>query len=122
MGLLGNFRGSSLASSDSPDGFVGNNYMLPVVLFNSFYSFLYFRSHFTAEGSQLSLEDIVGLVSFSLGKGFTDTVDDFQVISNSVLGLLGNDLIGLRIILSSFGVSEDSPVNSNVGEVLRTKG
>lgn len=107
VSFLGDFRGGSLASSDGPDGFVSNNDLVPLVLRNS-----------TDQSIELGLQDICGLVGFSLLEGFTNAVDNGETLLNGILGLGGNDSVGLAIEGSSFGMAQDSPLKAEVDEVL----
>ena len=72
----------SLTSSNSPDGFIGNDNILPGIL-----------RQLALDSIELAGDDIQGLSSFSLFETFTNAEDDAQVILNSVFGLIGNNLI-----------------------------
>lgn len=65
MNLLGLLRGSNLSRSDSPDGLVGDDDVVPLVC-----------GDLSEEGLELRLNDIVGLAGLSLLQLFSYTSDD----------------------------------------------
>ena len=69
---------------------------------------------FTLDGIKLSLNDSGSLVSLSISELFTDASDDLQVTINGELDLSSNNIVGFTVVLSSFGVSKDNPVDAEI--------
>lgn len=102
--LLGLLDGGNLASANGPDGLVGNNNLAPVGLLS-------------LEGLDLGGDDLNGLASLTNLEGLAAAPDDVQAVLGGVLGLGGDDFIGLAEDGAALRVAEDNPVDVAVLEL-----
>jgi hypothetical protein len=104
MGVLGLFRGGGQTSSNGPDGFVGNDDLLPVLL---------------GEGIGISLDlrenILVGGSSLPLLKGLSTACHDRQTLVQGVLGL-GGDLNIALSLSTAFRMSNNNPADSHISK------
>lgn len=104
MDLLSLLSGGDLAGTNRPDGLVGNDDLAPV-------------GDLTLEGLELGGDVLDGLARLTLLKALTAAPDDAQAVLGGVLGLVGDDLVGLAEDGSSLGVAQDGPVDVAVLEL-----
>lgn len=107
MDLLGLLLGSDLAGSDGPDGFVGNDNVLPVLLLDG-----------GGNGLELALDDIVGDVLLALLEGLTDTSDDLEARVEGRLDLVSYELVRVAEERAALRVAEDDPWDAGVLDLL----
>jgi hypothetical protein len=74
--------GCDLSGTDSPDGFVGNDNVGPVL-----------RLENVGDGLQLTEDDRSGLVGFTLLELFTNASDDLEAVGKGEGNLLGDNLV-----------------------------
>ncbi len=105
MDFLHLFCGRSFASSNGPDWLVCQDDIVPVV-------------DFILDCVKLSLDDFNGFVLLSFGQSFSKAEDDFQAQIKTVLDFLRDNIISLTKMSSSFGVSQNNPLDINVKKVF----
>jgi len=105
MCLLCLVWGGNLTSADSPDGFVSDDDVGPVV------------DEFT-DGGELSCVDVISLTSLSLVEFLTDAGHDLELVVDGVLHLLSDDLVSLAEDVATFTVAEDGPSETHVSDHL----
>jgi hypothetical protein len=103
------FGGSGLSGTDGPDGFIGNDD-----------SGVIFSRELALQSVELSGDDVQSFIAFSLLKRFTDTEDNVKTVVQSISSLGGNNLIRFVEVLSSFRVTQNSPLQAEVLNVLRS--
>ena len=96
-----------MAYTDSPDGLVSDNDVLPVVLLDDL-----------GKSLDLAADDLVRLVALALLESLTDAEDDLDVLLQGSLGLLGDELVGFVEESSALRVTEDDPFESDVLELV----
>ena len=89
MNFLCLLGGGGFSSSNGPDGFVGNDYIIPVV-------------NVCLDCCHLSLIDSHGVSSLSFLKLFTNAGNDLKVVFQGMLCLQSNNFITLTEDVSSF--------------------
>lgn len=104
MDLLSLLSGGDLAGTNGPDGLVGDDDLAPV-------------GDLTLEGLELGGDVLDGLARLTLLKALTAAPDDTQAVLGGVLGLVGDDLVGLAEDGSSLGVTQDGPVDVAILEL-----
>jgi hypothetical protein len=92
--------------SDSPNRFVSDDDILPVLLFDDL-----------GKSLDLTTDNLVRLISLTFFKGLSDTEDDLYVLLESGLSLLGDKLIGFVEKSTTFGVTKDDPFESDILEL-----
>lgn len=102
--LLGLLGGGDLAGANGPDGLVGNDNLGPV-------------GDLGLEGSELLADDLDGLAGLALLEGLAAAPDDADAVLGGVLGLVGDDLVGLLEDGAALRVAEDGPVDLAVEEL-----
>ena len=105
MGVLSDSGGSGLAGADGPDRLVSDDDVGP-------------GSDGSLDGIELSLEDIISVTGLTLLESLTDAKNCLKASSLSTLDLLGYDLIGLLVELSTLGVTNEGPLESEVLDLL----
>ena len=105
--VLGLLNGSNLAGANRPDGFVGNDDVLPVSV----------ASKLGLQLAELLLDDGNGLVRLTLLQGLAAAPDDTNTTISGELGLGSNHIVGLAQDGSSLRVAEDGPGNTAVLEL-----
>lgn len=60
------------------------------------------------------LDNIVGIVSFSISKLFSNASNDIKSCCNGELNLSCNNFIGFTIVLSSFRVTKNNPFKTKI--------
>lgn len=117
MDVLGLLWSSDLAGSDCPDGLVSDHDLAPVIdvvldeyLYKGKGVFSYLDELHLVEN------DFFGLASFSLLKLFSDAWNDVESSGEGFLALFANEFIGFAKNMSSLGVAEDDPVDSQIPE------
>lgn len=91
----------SLAGANGPDGLVGHHHVLPVL-------------DLLGVGAHLAGHHLVGLAGFSLLQGLANAGNDLESLVQGVLGLLGDQLIGLLEDGATLRVTQDDPISSDV--------
>lgn len=104
--LLGLLGGGDLAGADGPDGLVGDDDLGPV------------RADLGLEGGELLGDDVDGLAGLTLLERLATAPDDADAVVGGVLGLGGNDLVGLVEDCSALAVAQDGPGGTGVLELL----
>lgn len=84
----------NLSGSDSPDGLVGNNNVAPLLWGDDL-----------GNSTKLRSDKRDGLALFALLKGLAAAQDDADVLVESVLGLGGNEGVGLLEDDAALGVA-----------------
>lgn len=102
--LLSLLDGGNLASADGPDGLVGDDDVAPV-------------GDLGLEGLDLGGDELDGLAGLAGLEALTAAPDDLQAVLGGVLGLGGDDIIGLAEDGSALRVAEDDPVDVAVLEL-----
>lgn len=105
--LLGLLGGSDLAGADGPDGLIGNDDLLPLLL-----------GKVLGDSSKLPSNDVDGFASLTLLQGLTNAKDDVQATINGSLGLASNELVSLLKDDTTLAVSDNDPVNLSILELL----
>jgi hypothetical protein len=103
--VLGLLSGSNLASTNSPDGLVGNDNLAPV-------------ADVALEALELLGDDLDGLARLALLEALAAAPDDADAVLGGVLGLEGDGLVGLVEDGATLRVAEDSPVDGEVLQLL----
>mmetsp|Transcript_28117 Transcript_28117/g.32241 ORF Transcript_28117/g.32241 Transcript_28117/m.32241 type:complete len:200 (+) Transcript_28117:483-1082(+) len=101
MDFLSLVRRGDLSGSDSPDGFVGNNHIVPV-------------GNLVLDGSHLSSDNFHGLSGFSFFQEFTNAENNLKAVVQSDLGLVSDDFITFTVQRSSLTVTQDDVVETVV--------
>lgn len=101
MSLLSDLGGGSKASTDGPDGLVGNDDLGPVLALLS-------------NSVQLSRVDGLGLARLTLLLLLTDAGKHGHAVVQSDLGLLSNIRVSLAVERSSLGVAGKGPADAGV--------
>lgn len=96
MNILSDFRSCSLAGSDSPDWFVGDNCVLEGI-----------DAVYIDNSLELFFAYCVGFTLFELFQAFTDAQNRNQTCSLDCLELVGNNFISFIVVCSSFAVTND---------------
>mmetsp|Transcript_13312 Transcript_13312/g.21849 ORF Transcript_13312/g.21849 Transcript_13312/m.21849 type:complete len:202 (+) Transcript_13312:460-1065(+) len=107
MSLLCLLRSSSQSSSNGPDGFIGNDNIVPIFLTENI-------------GICLNLREDKVICSSSLTcfQWLTTARNNLQSLVKSILGLGGN--LGITLSLSTtFRVSHNSPLNTHILQHIR---
>ena len=104
VNLLGLLSGGNLAGANGPDGLVGNDNLGPV-------------ADLGLEGLELLADDLDGLARLALLEGLTAAPDDADAVVGGVLGLGGDELVGLLEDGAALGVAQDGPVDLAVDEL-----
>lgn len=104
MHLLSLLSGSNLASANSPDGLVGNDNLGPV-------------ADLGLESLELLAHNLNGLAGLTLLEALTAAPDDADAVLSGVLGLGGDNLVGLLEDGAALGVAKDGPVDVAVLEL-----
>lgn len=102
--LLGLLGCGDLAGADGPDGLVGNNDLAPV-------------GDLGAQSLELAADDLDGLASLALLQALAAAPDDAQAVLGGVLGLGGDDLVGLVENGAALRVTQDGPCDVAVLEL-----
>lgn len=98
MGVLGS---SGQAGTDGPDRLVGDDDVGPVLdLFG--------------DSLQFSDTHVQGLAGLLLLDGLTDTENDLETLIKSEGDLIGDELVGFAENASTFGVTQDCPLTTQV--------
>ena len=103
--LLGLLLGGDLAGANGPDGLVGDDDLGPV-------------ADLLLEGSELSGDDLKGLVGLALLERLAAAPDDAHTVVGGVLGLGGHDLISLAQDGAALAVAQDGPLDVGVLELV----
>ena len=116
--VLGLLWSSDLAGSDCPDGLVSDHDLAPVFNVVLDADFKKEREGVVSYLDKLHLveNDFFGLASFSLLKLFSDAWNDVESSGEGFLALFANEFIGFAKNMSSLGVAEDDPVDSQIPE------
>ena len=107
VGLLSLLWGSDLTGTDGPDWLVSNDDIAPMS-----------NSELISNSLKLSSVNNVGLSGLSLLELLSNANHDVHSVINGDLGLDGNILIGLTKERSSFGVTGEGPLDTNIGELI----
>jgi len=105
VGSLGDLGGGGLSSSNGPHGLVSNDYLAPVV-------------DGVSNGVKLLLENLIGLLGFTLGEGLTNAEDGVEAVFLGELALSGDDLVGLTVEGATLGVTDESPLDFKIFDLL----
>mmetsp|Transcript_45142 Transcript_45142/g.109888 ORF Transcript_45142/g.109888 Transcript_45142/m.109888 type:complete len:476 (-) Transcript_45142:42-1469(-) len=109
MCLLCLFRRGCKTSPDSPDRFVRNDNLLPILLREDISVCL-----------DLGEDEVVRRTGFTVLEGLATACDDRKTLVQRVLGLGGN--FSIRFTLSTtFGMAHDDPSDAHIGEHIRTR-
>jgi len=103
--LLSLLWSGNLTSADGPDGFVSDDDVGPVV------------DEFTDCGKLLCV-DVIGLARFSLVEFLTNAGHNLEIVVDSVLHLLSDDLVSLAKDVATFTVAENGPSETHVSDHL----
>jgi hypothetical protein len=106
MDLLRLRGGSHLAGANSPDGLVGNNHVSPLL-----------SADRLGDGSELVGDDGDGLALLALLEGLTAAQDNADVLVEGVLGLGGDEGVGLLEDDAALGVPDQGPADVGVLEL-----
>lgn len=68
----------------------------------------------TSNGFKLAFNNLVGEVSFTVSKEFSNASNNIESCVHSELNFSCYDFAGFSVVLSSFGVSQDGPLQSEV--------
>lgn len=104
MNLLGLLRGGDLAGANSPDGLIGNDNLGPF-------------GGLGLEGLELLADDLNGFAGLALLERLAAAPNDADAVFGGVLGLGGDELVGLLENGAALRVAEDGPVNLAVEEL-----
>ena len=96
----------NLASSNCPNGFVGNDHVGP-------------RLDGGLDCVELCLEDIISLSSLPLFERLTDTEDNLKAGGVSTPNLLSNDFICFTEEFTALRVTNEGPLKAKVDDLLR---
>lgn len=96
--LLG---GSGLAGTNGPDGLVGDNHVGPV-------------TDLVGIGAHLAGDHLVGIASLALLQGLANAGNDLETSCQSMLGLLGDQFVGLLEDGTTLRVAQNDPVDIDV--------
>lgn len=107
MNLLHLFASGIFACSDGPDGLISENNVAPV-------------SDERLHCVQLFLNHFDGLIVFPLSESFSEAVDDLKSSFKGDFHLFGQSLIGLAEVGSSFGVTDNDPLDVDVLQLFRS--
>ena len=108
VGVLGLFGGGGKTSSDRPDGFVGNDDILPVS-----------GAEDIGVGLDLGEDKVIGGSGFTVFQRFSAARKDLDSLVESVFGL-GSDLLVGFAISTTFRVTDKSPLDSHVAQHIGT--
>merc|ERR1719253_1100246 len=108
VGVLCLLGSGGKTSSDSPDRFVGDNDIFPVI-----------SGEDIGVGLDLGENKIVGSSGFTVFQGFSAACKNLDSFVKSVFGL-GSDLFVRFALFATFGVTDKSPLNSHVAQHLGT--
>ena len=97
----------NLAGIQSPDRFVSDDNFSPLCLVKLFLDL-----------RKLVLNNLLGLISVSLGLVLTDAVDEAQVGGPRLINFLVDDVLSFVEVSSSLGVADHNPFDFVVGELL----
>lgn len=103
MDLLGLRGGGDLSGANSPDGLVGNNNVSPLLGADSL-----------GDSTELCGDDGNGLVLLALLEGLAAAKDDADTLVKGVLGLGGDELVGLLEDDTALGVTDQGPADVGV--------
>jgi large subunit ribosomal protein L43 len=104
VNLLSLLSGSNLASANGPDGLVGNDDLAPV-------------GDLGLEGLELSADNLDGLAGLALLQALAAAPDNTEAILGCVLGLGGDDGVGLVEDGAALGVAENGPGDLAIGQL-----
>ena len=101
------FRTWTYSCSDSPNRFISQNYITPIInnIFNSI---------------KLLLYNIDSLIRFSLLQSLPKTVNNFESSLKSICNFVFKVLISFFEMCSSFGMANQSPFNIHISELFRS--
>lgn len=102
MHLLGLLSGGNLASTNSPDGLIGNDNLLPVI-----------PRELGGKSSKLLLDNSNSVASLALLKGLAAAPNHAETTVNGSLGLVGDILVRLAAG-SALRVAGDGPVQAEI--------
>jgi hypothetical protein len=102
--VLGLGGGGDLAGADGPDGLVGDDDLGPV-------------GELGLERGELLADDVDGGAGLALLEALAAAPDDADAVVGGVLGLGGDDLVGLAEDGTALRVAEDGPVDAGVLEL-----
>ena len=103
--FLRNLRRGDLASTNGPDGLVGDDDAAPVL-------------DRGLEALELGLEDVVGGVSLALLQRLADAHDGVQADILGLGDLAGDHGVGLAVERAALGVADEDPVDVEVLQLL----
>lgn len=103
--LLGLLLGGDLTGADGPDGLVGDDDLGPV-------------ADLLLEGGKLGGDDLEGLAGLALLERLAAAPDDADAVVGGVLGLGGDDLVGLAEDGAALAVAKNGPVDAGVLELV----
>lgn len=106
MDLLRLLGGGDLAGANSPDGLVGNNNVGPLLGADSL-----------SDGTELCGDDGDGLALLALLEGLAAAKDDADALVEGVLGLGGDELVGLLEDDTALRVADQGPADVGVLEL-----
>ncbi len=103
VGVLSLLGGGGETGSNGPDGFVGDDDVLPVL-----------GGENVGVGLDLGENKVVGGSGFTVFKGFSAACEDLDSLVEGVFGLGGDLLVGFTLS-ATFGVTDKSPFDSHIG-------
>lgn len=106
MDLLRLRGGSDLAGANSPDRLVGNDHAGPLLSSDSL-----------SDGTELCGDDGDGLALLALLEGLAAAEDDADALVEGVLGLGGDEFVGLLEDDTALGVADQGPADVGVLEL-----
>lgn len=104
MHLLRLLSRGNLAGANGPDRLVRNDNLAPVL-------------DVALQALELLGDNLDSLSGLALLKGLTTAPDDGDAVLGGVLGLLGDDLVGLAQDCAALGVAENGPGDGQIGEL-----
>jgi len=107
MSFLSNFRGGSLSCADSPDGFIGDDDLGPIL-------------DTPLDCIELYLKHIMSVALFSLFKVLPYANNRMKAVLLAPLNLLRYNLVSFKEVLSSFAVPNDDPMKAEILNLLST--
>lgn len=118
MDLLSLSGWSCLTSSNSPNRLISNNNIGP--LFLSEFLFVYRYKYLTLNSSQLFFNNFHCISWFSVSQFLSHTGNNFYLVIKSQSSLLSDNFAAFSIILSSFGMSQNCPWDTQILYVFNT--
>lgn len=106
MHLLSLLGSGNLASANGPDGLVGNDDLGPVG-----------RADLGLQGIQLLGDNGDGVAGLTLLQRLAAAPDNANTVVDGVLGLAGNEVVGVSEVRAALAVAQDGPGDAAVQEL-----